>query len=104
MNGKSLISTGVLEIDFKSISSTPADIQGAIHLPALPPSSPPRSLTCQQPIADDPYLDIELSLNPTAGLRAVALLAPPNEPHLHRFELSSGADLGALMPCTNQPQ
>ena len=34
MNGKSLISTGVLEIDFKSISSTPAEIQGAIHLQA----------------------------------------------------------------------
>ena len=30
--------------------------------PAVPPAAPPRSYVCQQPIADSPFVDIELAV------------------------------------------
>ena len=59
---------------------------GATEPPAAPPSPP---LVCQQPIADDPYLDVQLpSLDKQMRLAAIALTAPPNEPHLAYFQVS----------------
>ena len=54
--------------------------------PALPSSPPP---VCQQPIADDPYLDVQLpALDDQMRLAAIALKAPPNEPYLAYFQVS----------------
>ena len=70
--------------------------------PLSPPNSPPIVLTCQQPVADSPYVDIELDPTSTQPLRAVTLSPLAGEPHLGYFQVGyfqDDRDAG-LMPCT----
>ena len=66
----------------------------------VPPAPPPPPI-CQQPIADDPYLDIQINALHAQRLRAVAVIAPANESPLGYFQLQSGPDLTALQNCND---